>query len=262
MKSIVQSLCLAAVALGLGSLPAVAQTTTSPYAGNGATGFGGPIGGASLAISNNSAGLITFTLTCAGAGFGTNDVAFYFDSVAGGYSSTSTFTDNADSGRSTLSGLGATGSTNPGPSVVTFASGFTADYGVALDGAGNGNLFLLGTGSFTFVSGTNYAINSNVYTFSLNASALGLTVANGSTFKFVANELNANDSSNGGIYRSNESIGTNSAGAANPAQGPLTFTAYDSYTLSGVPEPSTNVAMFVGGAVVLGGFLIRRRRLA
>ena len=69
--------------------------------GNGATGFGGPIGNGNLAITDDGTN-ITFTLNNAG-GFSGNDFVLYIDSVAGGFADTSAFSDNGDGGRESVS---------------------------------------------------------------------------------------------------------------------------------------------------------------
>ena len=66
MKKTYKVLCLAAVVAGLTSNQAFAQTDT--YSGNKSTGFGGPLGNSTLAVSEDAnTGLITFNLTLAGS---------------------------------------------------------------------------------------------------------------------------------------------------------------------------------------------------
>ena len=78
---------------------------------------------------------------------------------------------------------------------MTFASGFNASYAIAIDGAGNANLFSIptGTGStgiLTFVNNLTETVTpaatgtAVTYSFSLSSTSFGLTAANGNAFPF------------------------------------------------------------------------------
>src|SRR2546422_11430875 len=58
-------------------LSLVRTVSATIYNGNGATGFGGPIGNGSLSISDDGAGNITITTNAAGGNLGGHNVAFY-----------------------------------------------------------------------------------------------------------------------------------------------------------------------------------------
>ena len=200
------------LAIALLSVTASAALHAPTFPGNGATGFGDQIGTGSLKATI-SGGNVNFTLTAGAAGFN-NDLAIYIDSVAGGFGNTSTFTDTADGGRRTLSGKGAT----TGQSIVTFAPGFTANFGIDLTKT-SANLFALNTGAFTFTPGATFGSTvGNVTTFSLSLASIG----NPSSFKLVANIVNPNDNAGGNnndLFRSNETFGTSTtsvAGNGNP----------------------------------------------
>jgi len=77
MKRIFSMLAMAAAAL---AVPAIASAAV--YPGNGQTGFGGPVGGGSLEITDTPTS-ITFTLT-RGPGDLNDGLAIYLDTLAGG----------------------------------------------------------------------------------------------------------------------------------------------------------------------------------
>src|SRR5205823_9349661 len=94
------------------------STQAATYSGNQNTGFGGPIGLGSLTLSDNGT-TVSGTLTKGANGF--NDVlVLYIDSVSGGFSDTSGFTDGADGLRKAISGFDGGGNR----SVLTMPSGF------------------------------------------------------------------------------------------------------------------------------------------
>ncbi len=241
-------LLIALASLGL-STAAFAQTMT--YLGNGAGGFGGPVGGGSLQLSS-AAGTLTGTYTRGGGQF--NDIlVLYIDSQAGGLTNTSTLGDNADGGRSATSGFDGTNR-----STVTFASGFAADYAITI-----GNSFAVtyqlasgGPNSLVFGSNGNLSPMGNTqtsYTFTLPLSSLGLTAGQG--FRFVATYLNTQ------AFRSNESfLNQNNAdpfsgAAANIGSAPVTLSNFSTFGTP-VPEPSTIVLSLIS----LAGFTALRRR--
>ena len=126
-------------------LPSIAFATT--YPGNGGIGFGGPIGGSTLNITDNGT-TVTFQLTTAGA-FSGNDLVIYIDNEGGGgYANTSTFTDNADGGRTAISGY-----SNPGRTRINFPAGFTPQRAISMEPGVFAGVFDLGNPSnFTYVN--------------------------------------------------------------------------------------------------------------
>ena len=81
---------------------AATQASAATYAGNGNTGFGGPIGLGSLSLTDDGTTLTgTFTK---GTGSFSDVLVLYIDSGAGGFSSTSGFADTGDGLRKAISG--------------------------------------------------------------------------------------------------------------------------------------------------------------
>jgi hypothetical protein len=244
---------LAAALAALVSLPSAQCFGALLYPGNGATGFGGAVGTGSLSISDSPAGMdITFNR---GAGPLNDALVLYLDTQAGGFPDNSTFFDNADGGRTAISG---TNNGNPSKTLVNLP--FAADYGIAIENGFIGVFGLAsgGNGSFNFLFGQGQSGNPNDGPYVLNVSPaqmlqLGLTAGSGQTFQFVGSYINTS------AYRSNETIGASITvpgdGAGNAGfNNPQTFAQALSYTL--VPEPATIGLLLVG---MLGAALYARR---
>jgi len=253
---------IASIALSSG---AFAQSTNVTFNGNGNSGFGGVIGTGTLNISNNTAGNLAFTLT-KGAGDFNDAIVLYIDSVTGGFGSTLDLNDQADGLRQAISGAsgGSTGIEANTRSIVTFNTGFTADYAIALNNgfAGLWQLASGGNNSLTFIAGANLlptpaTNNSPTYTWNINVTDIGLTANSGQSFKFVGTYLNAGNS-----FRANEAIGFdivgNNPGAGGIGSYPNTV-ATSEFTFQTVPEPST-YALLALAATALGAHVVRRRR--
>lgn len=105
--------CLLSSAIVIAICSTAGATT---YNGNGATGFGGSVGIGSVLITDSLAGMnITFNR---GGGTMDNDLVLYLDTQPGGFADTSTFGDNADGGRSAISGYNGG---NPSRTIATFS---------------------------------------------------------------------------------------------------------------------------------------------
>jgi hypothetical protein len=219
------------------------------YSGNGNSGFGGPIGLGSLTLTDNGT-TVSGTVNKGPNGF--NDaLVIYVDSQAGGFADTSGFADGADGLRKAISGFD--GGANR--SLLTFASGFSPDYAIALGPADEsfGGLWQLANGganSLTFITGVSLSPtgnnNSSTYTFSFNVSQMGLSPNSGQTFSLFGTYI-----ANSG-YRSDEAVAGNDTGTQ--GYNPFLQTAFSTYTI--VPEPST---LSLAGLGILA-FLISRRR--
>jgi len=156
------------------------------YNGNGATGFGGPVGTGNVTITDDASGMV-ITLNKGANGF--NDaLVLYLDTQPGGFSDTSLFSDNADGGRGAISGAN---SGNPSRSTVTFPGGFGADYGIAVENGFIGVFQLApgGNGSLNFLFGQGQSGNNNAPSYSISISPaqmaqLGLIAESGQSFDF------------------------------------------------------------------------------
>ena len=249
---------VAAAACGLGWAAAAAPAAV--FTGNGATGFGGPVGTGQLAVTDNGAGSVTFSFT-PGAGHpsldGNNLVVYLSTGAAGGLGDTSPLTDNGDQGREAISGFNATNTPTATRTLVTFPTGFAATYGLSFEGGFVG-LFKLpaanGDGGLTFVDGaTQGTAFPKVLTVPL--AELGLTQGQG--FQLVGSDIDGR-----AAYRSNETFGATNPDVATGDNlaftGTLPFSSAFTFTSTAVPEPAALAAVAVGAAAGLG----RRRRAA
>ncbi len=164
------------------------------YPGNGATGFGGGVGNSTLDITDNGTSII-FNLTAGGTGFSGNNLVIYIDNGTAGFSSTSTFTDNADGGRTAISGFSSNGRT-----LVNFPSGFTPSKAISLEYGFAGLFNLNPVNNFGFVSSGGLVVSGNQLSFSFLKDDLGLTST--TQFRFFATLISPSG------YRSNETIGS------------------------------------------------------
>ena len=197
-----------------------AQTSYSP---NGSSGFGGAIGNGSLTLSDNGTALTMEFVRGAG---NLNDIAvIYFDTKSGGFADTTSFTDDADGGRSAISTVNGVNSPT-----VTFPSGFTADYALAFSNNFSA-LFELTTGSHNFISGANLSPSGDasaaLFTMNFDFSNIGVTA--NQNIDFVITYLS------GSAYLSNEVYGSTASivpdgGGTNPGfTGSITFNAFETY---------------------------------
>jgi hypothetical protein len=247
------------------------------YTGNGAAGFGGPVGKGTLAITDNGAGNVTFTYTppaSHASGVDGNSLVLYLSTGATGLTDTSPLIDDGtgatvDSGREAISGYnnGTAQQSNPqnppSRSLVAFPSGFQATYAFSFEGGFVG-LFQLpqvgGNGLLNFVDGANQS--SYPLSVTIPLSEIGLT--QGQSFNFVGTLIDGT-----AAYRSNEAIGdallnppsspgTSLAANGNPGFNNLiSFTDFKTYNSTVVPEPASL------GLLVLGTtWMTQRRRVA
>lgn len=225
---------LGSFALLLG-MAGIAGATT--YSGNGAAGFGGPIGNGSLTVTDDGAGNIDFSLTT-GTAFNGNDLVLYLDTQTGGVASNATFTDNGDGGRTAVSGANNGKSSR---SLVTFAPGFLADKAISVEPAVFAGLFDLSTPSnFGFIAGGNLSgSNTGPFTFSYSRAQLGLGPT--APFSFEGTLISTD------AYRSNETIGasitlpalTDLGSAPNAGyNGTTTFASANTFSVAPVPVPA------------------------
>lgn len=168
------------------------------------SGFGDVIGaGSTFYIDSDGAGNLYFGLE-SGGGDLSDFAVIYLDTKAGGFSSTSSFLDNSDDGRSALSALGFT---SPNRADITFAPGFEADYGIVF----SNNFIALwelvagGPGAHSFIRIDDLTPNANAGAGVWESDAFNLTdigLTPGDPMKYIITYLNPYDL--GGAFRSNE----------------------------------------------------------
>ena len=275
MNHPLKTLGLASAAAFVLSLSAQAQTSAS-YKGNQNNGFDGAVGDGMLTFSSDGTTL-TGTITNGSTTSGFNDtLVIYIDDTAGGFTSTSTFTDTGggtDNLRASISGYSSNTSTR---APLNFASGFGADYAIAIgpNSASFGAFFTLNSATtFTYGSnGSNGSIGltpvgtgtSASYTFSLPLSSIGSPTS----FKFATTYLdggtfvNTTTGAMDSAYRSNETYGNTIADVTNP--GNTSNIGQDTATLGfltfPIPEPGTWAMISVGLGTLIG-FQRRTRRV-
>ena len=235
------------IAVAVSMLANTANAAPVVYLGNTNAGFGGTVGGGSLSINDVGADL-NFVFS-RGAGTLGNALVIYIDSVAGGFGSTSSFTDTADGLRRAISG----NDDGPNQTVATFASGFNADYAIAFDASFAG-LWTLQSGSHTFIAALGLSPTGNVaaasHSFSVAQSDLGL--GDGASMSFVGTYISDTG------FRSNEAIGSIGAGGNPGFTGGITFTDSRSFTTTAVPEPTSMILLSVAG-LGFAGMRLRKR---
>jgi len=230
------------------------------YSGNGASGFGGSVGGGNLTLSDTATSL-TFTFN-RGSGTHGNDLVVYLDTQLGGFTDTSSFSDNADGGRTAVSGYSGGSRTT-----ATFASGFGADYALSIENGFIGVFQLVagGSGSLQYLFGQAQSGNASDPSFSITLSAaqmaqIGLTANSGQSFSLEGSLISTSG------YRANETIGTSvtTPGTLGDTpnggfSGSQVFSTAPTFTLiAPVPEPSTMALCAISGLATLA--MLRRRR--
>ena len=261
------------VSLSLAAAAAVFLTTgrcrADTYLGNGATGFGGPVGNGALTVTNDGAGNVTFSFAAAGGSLGgaapSNDLVVYLSTGAAGLSNTSSLvgdTDNGDEGRRAVSGSDSTQGTS---TLVNFASGFQASYALSIQD-NYVSLFSLPQASspnryLTYVTGAAQSAEPDTLTISL--ADIGLS--QGASFNFVGTLIStqATSADPTPAYRSNETIadgltlsGSDGGGVNAGSNGTVDFSDYDTYATEATPEPASLTLLAIG----VGGTLAGRRR--
>lgn len=241
------SVAVLATVVAVGSVRA--QSVSDSYPGNQNTSFGGAVGNGSLQVVNDSLGAINFTYTRGSSNFD-NPIVIYIDSVTGGATSTSGFTDTADGLRRAISGLDG-----GNRSTLNFTAGFGADYALALNNGFAGLWSLSNPTSFPFQVSAGLSPSSATqteasYTFGITSADIGLTANSGDSFSFFSTYLSES------AFRSVETFGASYTGS--PAAGWNTFDAAGVNTFTLVPEPTT-CGFLATAAAAMAARLARRR---
>ncbi len=266
---------LASMAACVLSLSAHAATVTSTFNGNGSTGFGGPVGNGVLTLTSDATTLSGTIAPGPNNGAGANgelyDELVIYISTNGttGFTSTRTLTDTTTTNANLARAVSGYDGTNR--STINFATGFAANYAIAISpvNASLGELYgLTSAGAFTAIQSVNLSPTGGAgnpdYTFNLALSNIG-SPAN---FNFSTTYLNAHPNGSGvvGIYRAGEAFNTvtdtTTPGATNPGTDTVTLGVNNFVTgiTASVPEPST-WAIILGGLGLLVGFQRRSRRV-
>uniref|UniRef100_UPI0025DE1BCA hypothetical protein n=1 Tax=Winogradskyella sp. TaxID=1883156 RepID=UPI0025DE1BCA len=204
------------------------------YTGNSNSGFGGPIGGASMTVDDNGTA-VTFTFTKGGGGFNDTMVMYISNGETGRTFIGSDVNDTADSNRRAIS--------NTGSSNLNFPTGFEATHGIAIN-TGFGGLWGIpvtgpvGSNGLNFITGVGAPASSATtsFTFSFDWSQIGLTDCD--KFDFVVTYGNPNDGGSN-MFSSDEAFG-GGIGSGNPGLGGMTFTSHSSYPNTWTGTTSTN----------------------
>jgi hypothetical protein len=244
----------ASVAVGLGLFLSFSGARAALYNGNGDTSFGGAVGTGSLTLTDNGT-TVSGTFTRGNGSF-LDVLVIFIDSKSGGFSTTTGFTDSGSRLTRAISGIDGTGNR----ATADFASGFTADYAIALrprSAADPGSLFqLVNNGTHNFISSVNISPTgtgtSSSYTFSFSLGDIGVTGGQGASIKFESSYIGDTGS------RSLESFESLSGDTGWTS---VTFSTFDTY-ITAVPEMTVPaLAIFGAMAVGIGALGSVRRRL-
>jgi hypothetical protein len=215
------------------------------YAGGG-TGFGGPLGNGALHFESDATRL--YVGASIAVGLGSNIIAIFIDTQAGGFANDSSLGDFADPGRRVASKLTRDSQDNfpvTADYVLQFGNGFT-------------NLFQLQPGSLGFIAPTSAGSGGNSGAGSREASiplsTLGITPG-GNVDYFAVLISNDGFSSNEGIP--NPNIGS-SPGYGSPSMS-INWPDYHRFTTAAVPEASAVLVIPIALVVTgLGRLIVQR----
>ena len=220
--------------LSAGLLLAASPAQATNFAGNGNTGFGGPLGQGTLSVTDDGTNII-FTLQRGGGNL--NDVvAIYIDTgAAGGYADTSTFTSTGNADVNAIAGYN--GSSR---SVMTFTNGFRPSYAIAIQNNYMDLFSLANPASFSYITGTGESgASSASFSLTIQASQIGLTPGVSSSFRIFGTLTSST------AYRSTEAIAGDDYSAFGQGSYPFTQTAFATYNFAAPPSPSYPVTFQV-----------------
>ncbi len=179
------------------------------YAGNGNSGFGGPVGKGSLDISTDGTTNVTFTLH-RGTGDMNDALVIYLDSKKGGFPNTKRFTDSTGELQRAISGY--SGDNTGNRAIFNFSDSLRPDYALAFqpkNGSAGGALVVElqkltdYTNTSTPELSNNNVTNAADYSVTVPLTSIGIDLGAGDKleFHFMGTYI-----SNTG-YRSDEAIG-------------------------------------------------------
>lgn len=206
------------------------------YSGNGNTGFGGPVGPATMTI-NDDGTTITVSFTKGGGDFNDTMVMYISNGNSGRSSIDGNVNDTSDSNRRAIS--------NTGSGDISFPTGFEATHGIAINTVFGGLWEIPSTGSIGD-NGLNYvdavggpALSTDAsFSFAFEWTEIGLT--NLDNFDFVVSYGNPNDSGSN-MFSSDEAFG-DGVGAGNPGTGAFSFSESKNYPDPALSIPENNLA--------------------
>ena len=213
-------------------------------------GRAGVVGSGTLSMSNSTS--TVYAGFNKGTGSFTDNLVMFIDSVPGGYTTTSVFSDHANPQETAISGYSVS------RSIANFAPGFGADYAIVV-GVNNGaaiyQLVNDGTGPHvqlirTITLGPPGDPNAPQFYWQFDWTDIGLPRGNTNFFKFETSLISMNG------YRFLQSFeGLTGAEGYNT----ITFTNYDTYGVQPIPE-NTTAALGVFGAVAAIASVVARFR--
>jgi hypothetical protein len=214
------------------------------YTGGG-TGFDGPLGNGTLYFESDATSL--YVGASVAGGLGSNIIAVFLDSQAGGFANDSTLGDFADGGRRVASKLTRDSQDNfpvLADYVLEFGNGFT-------------NVFRLKTGSLDFIAPTSAGSGGNggggSREASIPLSTLGVTPG-GSVDFFAVLISDTGFTSNEGIP--NPNLGSNPGPGFGSPSTPVNWPDYHRFTTAAIPEASAALAIPIAAVVAGLGRLI------
>ena len=221
------------------------------YAGNGNTGFGGPVGNGVLSVTDDHTN-ITVNLQRGNSGNLNDVVAIYIDTGTGGYTNTASFTDTGGGNGPEQKGISGFDGSNR--SVLVFTNGFKPGYAIAIKSDFMDVWSLANPASFSFLAGAGgYNASSANFTLTFPCGKIGLATNVPVTIKIFGTLLNPN-----GAYRSTEAIAGNDVTDAF-GQGPKLFTntAYATYNFAPavIPTYAVKFSVDMSAQAALGNFI-------
>ncbi len=249
-KHLAQSAALTAL-IAAGLLVSALPAGATNYAGNGNTGFGGPVGNGVLSVTDDHTN-ITVNLQRGSSGNLNDVLVIYIDTGAGGLTNTAGLTDTGGGGGDEQKAISGFDGSNR--SLLVFTNGFRPSYAIAIKKDYMDVWNISNPSSFSFLSGAGgYNSASANFTLTFPASQIGLAANVSTNIRIFGTLLNPN-----GAYRSTEAIAGNDV-ADSFGQGPHLFTntAYATYNFAPavVPTYAVKFSVDMSAAAAAGNFV-------